>query len=63
MAHTNALRAGDAIALPVGGELRLMRVVTAIDQSLVLADESDLRRRVVIMPRLEVEARGERAKC
>jgi len=55
--------AGDAIALPVGGELRLMRVVTAIDNSLVLADESDLRRRVVIMPRLEVEARGERARA
>lgn len=63
MSTANGLRAGDAIALPVDGELRLMRVITAIDESLVMADEGDLRRRVVVMPRLEVEARGERARC
>lgn len=51
---------GDAVALAVGGRLCLLRVVTAIDDNLALADETDLRRRVVIRSRREVEALGER---
>lgn len=51
---------GDAVALPIGGELRLVRVVTALDGSLVLADECDMRRRVVIRSRADVERYGER---
>lgn len=53
---------GDAVALAVGGRLCLLRVVTAIDDSLVMADETDLRRRVVIRSRREVEAHGERVR-
>ena len=58
-----AFEVGDAFALPVGGRLCLVRVVATLDGSVVLANETDLRQRVVTLPTHQLEAHGERARA
>lgn len=55
-------RVGDALAIAVGGELRLVEVVTLVDGRLVCADATDLRRRVVHLPVEEAARRAEKAR-
>lgn len=54
---------GDAVALPVGGELRLVEVVTIVEGRLVCVDASDRRRRVLHLTAEEASRRGEHTRA
>lgn len=62
MAAPGAFQAGDVVAMPAGGRLCLLRVLTSLDDLFVLADESDLRRRVVMLTAAELEKRAEKVR-
>lgn len=55
-------RVGDALAIAVGGELRLVEVVTIVDGRLVCADATDQRRRVLSVRVEDAERRAEKAR-
>lgn len=53
---------GDAVALPVGGELRLVRIIHQADGRFVCAD-FDPRRALLDVTRERLEKGAERARC
>lgn len=55
-------RVGDALAIAVGGELRLVEVVTIVEGRLVCADATDQRRRVLHVSVVDAERRAEKAR-
>lgn len=56
-------RVDDAVAMPVGGELRLLRVVADVGDRLALVDATDMRRRIVYATPSELAQRAERARA
>lgn len=59
---TSPFRVGDALAIAVGGELRLVEVVTIVEGRLVCADATDQRRRVLHVSVVDAERRAEKAR-
>ena len=56
-----AFQVGDAVAMPVGGELRLLRIVQSLDGRFVCAD-SDPRRALLELTQERLSKGAERVR-